>query len=840
MRPSSSGSTSKALPDSESAAGEPRRERFGLILRKLRIDAGLSQDGLAERARISAKTIGALEQGARRAPHDDTIGRLAEALSLSNEDRDVLVDAASYSRAHRVVEAREKPKHNLPTQLTSFIERDDLEKIAALLEIHRLVTITGAGGIGKTRTAVELARRQSDKRNSICFVDLSRVADGSLIVCELASALEIETPEAATQLSEIERHLQIPTLLVLDNCEHVLPILTQLVPGLLRRCPQLTILATSREPLSLSFETSYRLPSLVVPIRSVATLAEARSFSALRLFLARAESDGAGWLLNPSSLGAICKICQELDGIPLAIELAASRVPTLGLEMLLTKLRSGVTLSGKRDYPQRHQTMMATIAWSYNLLDDTERTLLRRLSVFGGTFAIDAMERVCADDDLPVVAIVDAVHRLTQKSLVTIVHPIILGKQMMRYRLLSAIRSFANDMMTVSEKHNVRNRYFAWLCDLADTAHHNLAGLSNISIVAELDNARSAVAFCIADGSEQNIVNAASIVGGLRRAWGLTNRFSELRFYVEYLIETLSEEEHPGVASRLLLAAGNYTTGGQPLFSIIERAVPLLIRDGNAVAAAALLIRAGTDHCKAGAFEAANRSLVEASNLLAGSDLSRNRAYWHLLYTWAWVWSAQGRVAEALDELAKVRPLLNEFSDPDFSERTYVGVVAAEIEIVRGQPARAIRMLESLIPSDGFDNRLSVDLYGSLAICHIALGDDERATEAVRRGFAIYRDHNDHFLDDFLKVLIIAAAAVAAHCREAYLAAILLGYYKRNLEENHVILAAARPAYESLLRSLNEQLTPPELDRSISEGGTLQIDGLSDLVLSSGLFRFPD
>jgi predicted ATPase/tetratricopeptide (TPR) repeat protein/DNA-binding XRE family transcriptional regulator len=804
----------------------------------MRTNAGLSQDGLAERAGISAKTVGALEQGTRRAPHDDTLRRLVAALSLSTEARASLVDAATHSRAHRRLETDNSAKNNLPSQLTSFIDRDDIEKIAALLGTYRLVTITGAGGIGKTRTAIELARQRFVDHDNVCFLDLSSIQDGTLIVPELAGALELETHDELSQLEQIERELQAPTLLLLDNCEHLLPKLTQIIPTLLARCASLKILATSREPLSLSFEASYRLPSLGVPKRLVETLAEAHSFSALRLFLERAQSDGAEWIVTPSSLGAIGKICMELDGIPLAIELAASRVSTLGLEMLLRKLRAGVTLSGKRDYPQRHQTMTATIAWSYDLLDNTERTLFRRLSVFDGTFSIDAAERVCVDGDLPVVAILDTFHRLTQKSLVTIVYPIIHGQQILRYRLLGAIRSFADAQMSTQERLGVRSRYVVWLCDLANTAHENPAGLSAISIVAEFDNARSAVAACIAEGSEKNLVDAATIVGGLRRAWDGAARFSELRTYVEFLLDALSEEKYPELTSRLLVAAIIYSMRDR--LSVIERAVPLLISVGNTRAAAALLSRAGELYSRQGAFEEAHRSFAEALELLAGTDLSRNRPYWQLLYLRAWVFTAQGRVAEALDDLAAVRPLLDDVSDPDFIERTCVQLVEADIEIVRGQPAKALRIFEALILAQRSDNRLAAGIRSSMAICQLALANYDQAAIELGRSFMVFRDYDREIMDPLSSRLLIAAAAVLTHQSRPRVAAIVLGFFQHNLQKDRAILALERPAYDSLWKALRQQLTPPELEESLAEGGDMEFDGVIDLIFSSGLFRLPD
>ena len=246
---------------------------FGLLLRTLRAGEGLSQDGLAERAGISPKTIGALEQGVRRAAHDDTIRRIATALELRSEDREALLQAARHSRAHRLAQA-EGLKTNLPSPLTSFIERPEVEEISALLGSNRLVTITGTGGVGKTRTAIEVAHRAKGSNHRFWFVDLSRLRDGSTILSELTNVLGIGVGDAGDEYAAVVRYLSArPSHLLFDNCEHLLEDLAGLVIRLFQSCPSLTILVTSREPLALSFETSYRLPVLDVPNGRIAEFA---------------------------------------------------------------------------------------------------------------------------------------------------------------------------------------------------------------------------------------------------------------------------------------------------------------------------------------------------------------------------------------------------------------------------------------------------------------------------------------------------------------------------------------------------------------------------------------
>lgn len=547
------------MRESSPGARESRSPEFGSLLRKLRSSAGLSQDGLAERAGISSKTIGALEQGARRAAHDDTIHRLAAALQLPTGERDALLQAAQYSRARRTGRAEDTPRGNLPSPLTSFVERREVQDIVDLLDDNRLVTITGMAGAGKTRTAIEAARRATAPNISLWFLDLSRLRQGNSIVLELASILGISAINTDDAWSAVTHYLEAHRArLVLDNCEHLVDDVATLVPRLLQACPSLSILATSREILSLSFEVPYQLQALDVPEGGVATVEEALDYSGMRLFLARAESDRATWLHKPSSLGKVGQLCRQLDGIPLAIELAASRIATLGLDMLLKDLASGLALSGKRDFPDRHQTMAATIAWSYDLLDAAEQALFRRLSIFAGTFTLDVVQRVCSDSAvLPSFAIVDACHRLAQKSLI-----VVADSDPVRYRLLNCIRAFGESRLSAGERDTLQSNYTQWLLELSEAMHYNRPGLSIASLVNNFDNVRAEVDRCLKRGGERDVLDAAAIVGGCRRLWIVTKRRRELKRYVEHLLARLDSDSHPHLASRLLLAMSTYIPPG--------------------------------------------------------------------------------------------------------------------------------------------------------------------------------------------------------------------------------------------------------------------------------------
>jgi len=401
---------------------------FGELLRRHRLTAGYSQEGLAERARLSAAAISALEQGVRRAPYRGTVRALIDALGGDEGVCSELEDAAACARGRR-----RTADSGFPAELTTFVDRNETDELVPLLADRRLVTITGTGGVGKTRIAVEVARRSAHRYDEAWFVDLVPIRESSGVAALLAARLNVPVTGRAG-LDGVLRHLRSRrVLLVVDNCEHVIDGAASVVGHLLHESAATTVLATSRERLGVSSELAFRLPSM-----------DPRTAS--RLFVMRACAADRNWSADPARTAVVEDICRRLDGLPLAIELAASRLPALGLDTLRRRLAGGIALSGGRDLPDRHQTMTATIAWSYDLLGDDERRLLRRLSVFAGVFTFEAAEELCGDDALPRTAVGDALARLVQKSLLDAEHV----ETSIRYSMLAAIRAFARDRLVES------------------------------------------------------------------------------------------------------------------------------------------------------------------------------------------------------------------------------------------------------------------------------------------------------------------------------------------------------------------------------------------------------
>jgi predicted ATPase/DNA-binding XRE family transcriptional regulator len=441
---------------------------FGNLLRQFRIDAGLSQEALAERARISLDTIGALERGRRQAPHRETLALISSGLGLAADDHARLEAAAAASRriggprindieraAASTSAAAAQPEHNLPYAVNSLHGRDrELGELTALLRARRLVTLHGAGGVGKTRLAIEASRAQLGRdefRDGAWFVDLGVVAGPDEVAMSIAHVLgirEIPSEPLLETVADALHHERL--LLVLDNCEHVLETVARFAQRLAQSCPSVCVLVTSREALEIDGELVFHVEALAPPAERARDAEPARSLDelrespAVRLFLDRGHDADPHFFLEAAAKDpeAIAEICHRLDGLPLTLELAAARVRDLTLGEICAALDSRFSLlaHGKRTAQRRHRTLRAMLEWSYALLTEDEQQVFRRLGAFAGSWTVDAAAAVCGEP--PEVAR-DIVSTLVSKSLVTVVHG---PRHARRYRLLESMRAFARTL----------------------------------------------------------------------------------------------------------------------------------------------------------------------------------------------------------------------------------------------------------------------------------------------------------------------------------------------------------------------------------------------------------
>jgi predicted ATPase len=383
------------------------RRHFGAVLKRFRLAAGLTHEALAERASLGARTISDLERGVSRAPRADTLALLVEALGLSPEQRTVLEAAARPATA--TPDSREDTEAvagTLSVPLTRFIGREDevgsVPRVLLRSDV-RLVTLTGAGGVGKTRLAIHVASRLKEAfADGVVAVALAPVADRDGAVQAIGRAISGDDrrhslPNVVTSLARRE------LLLVLDNCEHLVEAV-QIVAELLRGGSRLKILATSRAPLRVSGEQEYPVSPLPIPdVRHLPSVPALADNATVALFVDRAARVRPDFALTAENAATIAAICARLDGLPLAVELAAARIKVLPPRMLLERLNdatSGGSLDlltgGARDLPERHQTLRDTIAWSHDLLTPSDQTLFRRLSVFHGGCTLEAAEAICS------------------------------------------------------------------------------------------------------------------------------------------------------------------------------------------------------------------------------------------------------------------------------------------------------------------------------------------------------------------------------------------------------------------------------------------------------------
>ncbi len=345
-------------------------------------------------------------------------------------------------------------RNNLPLQISSFVGRDaEIAEIRDLLGAHRLVTLTGAGGVGKTRTALEAAAGLlDDYREGVWFVDLAPISSSEHIASTIAQAMELRLGPAGDVAASLVHDLRSRNiLLLLDNCEHILEGAAALVDAILRNCPSVRLLATSREPLGISGEDVFPMPTLPVPPSADVTAETLLRYGAAVLFTERASAADRRFELTATNAPVVAEIVQRLDGLPLAIELAASRMKALGIEDLARRLdrKLAILTSGSRVALPRQQTMQATIEWSYELLSENEKGFFRRFSTFVGSVALDAVIRCAAHESVDEATAVALLASLVDKSLVHVDTDE--GK---RYRLLESTREFAASEL---DKHGERS-----------------------------------------------------------------------------------------------------------------------------------------------------------------------------------------------------------------------------------------------------------------------------------------------------------------------------------------------------------------------------------------------
>ena len=529
----------------------------------------LELDGASEQAHrylmalyaVSGKRTQALQQYDRcELVLKEELGAEPDRVTVALRER-ILADRVA-SSGGAALQIESLPRNNLPFFPTRFIGRkQEIEEIERLLAANHLLTLSGSGGCGKTRLGLEVAAKILTAYESGAWIaDLAPLSDPAWVPRAVATALGVReqpgTPVAETLAGYLRRkHL----LLILDNCEHLVQACADLVGGLLRSCSRLKVLTTSREPLNIQGEVVWRVPCLSFPELRKAinpTMSVLGQYEAVRLFLDRAASAMPGFAMTDRNGAAIARICQRLEGIPLALELAAARLKTLSIDQIAARIddRFHLLTGGSRAALPRHRTLREAIDWSYELLSTKERVLLGRLSVFAGACTLEAVEAVCCanarqqgDETLYLLA------QLVDKSMVQVED----RKGQRRYRLLETIRQYAREKLAeAGEEQRVRTRHRDWYLEFAERAERLLQGRDQKiwmeKLELEIDNIRAALEWCSKAGNEEEELRLA---GALFFLWIVLGYFGEGRQLLRRALEHLKNASDPVRAKALYTAA---------------------------------------------------------------------------------------------------------------------------------------------------------------------------------------------------------------------------------------------------------------------------------------------
>jgi predicted ATPase len=425
----------------------------------------------------------------------------------------------------------ESMPNNLPGELTTFIgRRSELTQIGQLLKRARLLTLTGAGGCGKTRLALQAAADALDGYpDGVWWVELARLQEPTLFPIVMINALKLRELRGRRLVDTLVEYLRLRrALLVVDNCEHLLAACAELVDALLRSCPLLTMLATSRSPLGVPGEITWRVPSMTLPAEPARESIESlRQWDAVSLFIDRAMQVRPNFAMTATTAPVVAQICYDLDGIPLAIELAAARVRMMAPEQICSALsdRFRVLTGGARTVMPRQQTLQASLDWSYELLSEGERILLRRLAVFAGGWTLDAAEQVCSDELIDRYAVLDLLTGLVDKSLITTEEE----DSQTRYGLLESVRQYANARLAqAGETECLRQRHLAYYLRLVEDAEPQVLGAGCDdpilqTLAVELPNLRAALDKAATSDPDTGL----RLVNALTLFWLFTGRYQE-------------------------------------------------------------------------------------------------------------------------------------------------------------------------------------------------------------------------------------------------------------------------------------------------------------------------
>jgi len=841
-------------------AMQDRIPLFGALLRRYRLEAGLSQDTLAERSQMSVETIGALERGVRRWPYRETVELLASALKLDSRGKGELEAAAIRPQRHHsrstaglvpvpdlsaVDEKAAAHLHNLPAELSSLIGADDsVKQISELVTAFRLVTLTGSAGCGKTRAALRVAQNLIGTRpDGIWLVELAplsaRSAGVESTTYALARALGIENAAGHTMLESIVSALRRKNaLLVLDNCEHVIAETRDIAVAILRACKSVSILATSREALSIAGERTYRVPSLAYPEEPDMLASEAMSFPAIKLFADRAKGADFAFALNDHNASTIARICKRLDGLPLAIELAAGQVRILNPVRIFEMLDQpcGMLTGEDRSASPRLQTMRGAIDWSFALLNEDERLLARRLSIFSDGWTLEAAEATCSDAPLQVHQVFGLLRSLVDKSLVTVIS---IGADK-RFRFLESIRAFAREHLTAAEHERIARRHAEWAANFGEEAAHRVFHTRDGILYSTFEgsNRREALEWALGDGGDTLL--AGRVAGSL--PWRPGYLYLPLvddqstKELTETALSRIRHTPYRTIEARLLLLVG-YASRGARAVEIFQRSIDLFDEAnershwlGHTLLAFTSALQGVGDY---------QRGLAASERLFNLIDeLSARR-------TWAHGVALRLRAVHlvGLDLYDEARYCLLELSS-QIDNYSHLDVLArtslAELECKLGNHREAIRIVDDLISYPYFSSSAFPGPVLTITLCkasafRIIIGDIEQAVQSALEALRLTRLRSSLQSTRQRTDAIQHIAAAAALSGEGEAAARLLGYVDAwYLTRGQIRWHTEQLTYEIAESNLRDLVEITRREKMLESGSRLDEDAAVDLAYAVG------
>jgi len=706
--------------------------------------------------------------------------------------------------------------NNLPIQRTTFVGRDhDVAEVKGLLSRHRLLTLVGSGGVGKTRIALQVGADLLDHfPDGVWFAHFAPISDPELVSSVIAQALGMSQKEDQRVDESIPTWLKRKKLvLILDNCEHVLETVATIAAAIMGTAPDVRILNTSRQVLDISGEEIFRVPSLDVP-HTIADLTPAAvaQFGAVALFVDRARSVDKSFTLTDDTAPIVADICRRLDGIPLAIELAAARVKVLSVPNLAQRLNERFKLltGGSRDVLPRQKTLGALIDWSYDLLTSQEQTLFLRLGIFARGFALEAATRVCGGEGLDEIEILDLLASLTDKSLLVADTS---GKQA-RYHLLESTRAYALEKLDAGERERLARahaEYFSALALEADESYgtgSTFAWLSDIEL--ELDNFRAALEWGLTQRHDAVLVSA--IASGLAQFWYRNGLPVEGRYWIDRALERVDSSAHPLVVARLL-AAKSWLFVGKRAIELGERAIALFEAAGDRHLAAHARAHLAFGLNQAGRHEDADAMIAEVLGVMR--EFKDKHGIVKALRYQGSIAGTRGATAQARELYAKALAMLKELGD-----EIGLGLVnsnVGELEFNDGHPEEALKAVtEALAWARALDKDGRATSQANNAAYRIALGDLTGARAATQEALRLSREiQNDYTASIALQHF----STLGALQGKATSAAQLLGYVDAQYKE---IGATREPTeqwcYERTLLALREHLSDAEIQQLEAEG----------------------